>query len=89
MTTAFQNGPGFYAARTSETNPRVQPGILRIYCARLEAYDIPAAAGMEDLETKFELLVAQAERDAEIARALLDLHESIGRNLDCIRKAAR
>lgn len=79
MKTAFQNGPGFYAADTSRNRADLPPNSMRIYCARLEAYDLPLAGDAVD-NIEFQILFAQAEGNPEIARALLKLGEAIAAN---------
>ena len=71
MKTAFQNGPAMFAIRTIKSNPKT----VRVYCCRLEAYDL----GPEDDtdECSFQVLFAQAEENKEIAKALLDLKKAI------------
>lgn len=85
MKTAFQNGPGFFSASSHEHNPRVPAGMMRVYCVRLEAYDIdgndPEDPG---LETSFEVLFAQAEGHPEIAHMLLHLSKSIEANRELL-----
>lgn len=87
MKTAFQTGPGFYWAATSKTIPKLPANTIRVHCARLEAYDIEN--NKLDDETRFELLVAQAEGKPEIATALIALHKNIEGNLPLLREIAR
>jgi hypothetical protein len=88
MTTAFQTGPGFYAAASRKADKSLPPGTVRIYCARLEAYDLPRAAEEHELKTEFKLLVAMAEEKPAIARALLQLHGALNANIDLLRSLA-
>lgn len=80
MTTAFQTGPGFYAAFTDAKNNRVPRWRMRLYHARLEAYDIPLGSDPLSEVTSFHLLVAQAQGNPEIAFALLELAKAIEAN---------
>jgi hypothetical protein len=79
MTTAFQTGPGFYAAESNKNNPRIPPGVVRIYCARIEAYDLPDDDDLAD-SISFTLLVALSETDPRIGRALQQLMSSLDGN---------
>lgn len=79
MTTIFQSGPGLYAAETPEGNASVAPGTMRVYCARIEAYDL-SASEQSDMDTSFHILFAKAENDPRIARALLKLGDTIAVN---------
>lgn len=72
-------------ALTDETNKTIPRGKMRIYCVRLEAYDL-AMGETRDLETKFEVLFAQCEGKPEIAQMLLQLGESIESNRREIEK---
>lgn len=84
MTTAFQTGPGFFAAETSAYNKAIPPSSLRIYCARIEAYDLPEeSADMDNIQ--FEILFAKAEKDPQIAHALLKLRDTINENEPLLR----
>lgn len=78
MTTAFQTGPGFYAANTNVVDPSLPPGVVRFFCVRLEAYDV--ADDPDDEEIAFEIIFAKAEKNPQIAKALLDLARSIQMN---------
>lgn len=82
MTTAFSTGPGFYAAVTSEHDPSLPPKTLRVYCARIEAYDFPVT---EDITTTFTLLPAMSEGRPDIAKALLSLAVVLAENSDAIQ----
>ena len=87
MTTAFQTGPGFYAALTSDHCPSLPPNTMRVYCARLEAYDIPTNDPDDSgLETRFQLLFHDADGKPEIARAILQLADSIEGNKESLLK---
>lgn len=86
METIFQTGPGFFAANTAETRPEVPKGKLRVYCVRLEAYDLDDSE--DDLDTSFSVLFAKAEGDPQIARTLLTLGETIKGNEAMLRKEA-
>jgi hypothetical protein len=85
MKTAYRNGPGFYAAATSSKRPDLPPNTTRIYCARLEAYDLPLAGDAVD-NIEFQLLFAQADGNPEIARALLLLGETIAANREQLQR---
>lgn len=82
MNTVFQTGPGFYAASTCKVDKTIAPDIIRCYCARIEAYDLEVTAGesMDMDQTRFELLVAKAEKQPGLATALLQLAASIRSN---------
>jgi hypothetical protein len=80
MQTAFQLKPGFFAAYSRSHNPCVPEGKMRIYCARIEAYDIDIKPGTPDDETAFTVLPALAEGEPEIALALTKLGESLAAN---------
>lgn len=89
MTTVFKNGPGFYAASTSKTNPRIAPGVMRLYLARIEAVDLPPEHAAVDNETQFQILFAQAENNPEVAHALLQLHAALTGNLENLKAQAQ
>lgn len=78
MKTAFQTGPGFYAAETHKVNPTIKPGEMRIYCVRLEAYDLEVGGGDNDIT--FEIVFAKVEKDPHLAKALLKLGDAIEAN---------
>lgn len=81
MTTAFSTLPGFYAAQTDKTNPRVPPRTLRIYVARLEAYDMPVNDDEEPgLDTQFTILGALAAGNPEVANSMLLLAQHVEAN---------
>lgn len=80
MTTAYQTGPGFYAANTKECDPTVPEGCVRIYCVRLEAYDLERKPDEEGLDVSFEIIFAKAEKDRRLATALLALGRAIEGN---------
>lgn len=88
MKTAFQNGPGFYAAATSDKRRDLPRNTMRIYCARLEAYDLPLTDDAMDA-VKWELLPAQAEGKPEIARALLLLADVLAANKAELERQAK
>ncbi len=77
MKTIIATGPGFYAA-DSDKMPSVPKGKLRVYCARIEVYELDETQG--DLDTSFELLVAKAEKQPGLANALLKLADSLEAN---------
>lgn len=89
MNTAFQTGPGFFAAQTAKVDRTIPLGIIRIYCARLEAYDLPHHGDDPGLETTFEILAAKVEKDPRLARALLLLADHVNGNRELIEEAAR
>ena len=85
MNTAFATGPGMYAAMTLDTNnpisrdESIPPGCARVYCARIEAYDLKA--GVDDLDSvSFTLLPAMADGNPKLAKALLILGEVLQAN---------
>lgn len=87
MTTAFQTGPGFYAALASDKYPELPPDTMRIYCVRMEAYDLKTNSTEEPgLETNFKVLFHEADGKPEIARALLQLGSSITANQESLLK---
>lgn len=88
MKTVLQTGPGFYAANTSQVDAKIPPGVLRVYCARVEAYDMEKTdPAMDDIQ--FELLVAKAEKDPELAKALLQLVKSLSGNIPLLERIAK
>lgn len=88
MKTAFSTGPGFYAAVTDKTDRLVPAGHIRLFCARLEAYDGPLEHGTQMAETEFAVLPAMAQGRPDVARALLALHDALGANLRQLRVEA-
>lgn len=80
MTTAFATGPGFYAAKTTKSDPSVPPGQMRFFLARLEAYDGPIKADALTNQTEFSILAAMCVGKPTIARALLELSDHIQAN---------
>lgn len=88
MNTAFQTGPGFYAAQSAKVDQSIPPGIVRIYCARLEAYDLPCHGDDPALDTTFEILAAKVEKDPRLARALLLLADHVKGNRELIEEIA-
>lgn len=78
MKTIFQTGPGLFAAASNKTEKSAPPGKVRIYLARIEAYDLDG--GPLDDETSFELLVAKASKNKQLANALLILSDSLQSN---------
>jgi hypothetical protein len=88
MTTAFQTGPGFYAADTSDHRRNLPPNTMRVYCARLEAYDLPLG-DRDSRNTEFQILFAQAEGNPDVARALLLLGRTIEGNRQLLEDLAR
>ena len=85
METAFKNGPGMYALFTNGHNKRVPENKARVYCIRLEAYDLDANYSGDDT-AKFEVLFFQAENKPEIAFALLQLADAINSNSEELKK---
>lgn len=88
MTTAFQTGPGFFAADTSEHDKTLPANTMRVYCARIEAYDLPLH-DKAALDTQFTILAAQGENDPRVAKALLKLGEHIKGNKTTLEEFAR
>ena len=92
MTTAYSTGPGFYAVMTKDAkNPithdtTIPAGKVRVYVARLEAYDIDASAA--DGEIQFTVLPAMAQGNPRVAKALLLLGDVINGNREAIRQEA-
>jgi hypothetical protein len=86
MKTAFQTGPGMFAADSRKVDRSIPPRVVRVYCARIEAYDITDAP--IDLDTEFEILFAKAEKDPRVARALLKLGEAIEANRALLSRSA-
>ena len=82
MTSIIQTGPGFFAASTKK-----KEHVLRIYCARLEAYDLPLASDAMD-NIQFEILFAKAEGQPEIATMLLELGRAIEGNKALLEQEA-
>lgn len=64
MTTAFQTGPGFFAADSSDCDKTLPKDMMRFYCARIEAYDIPVSGDDPGHNTTFEILAAKGENDS-------------------------
>lgn len=87
MNTALQTGPGFFAASTCESDKTIGAGVLRICCARIEVYDLPKTSEAMD-NVQWELLVAKADKDPFVARALLQLYSSLGANLELLKERA-
>ncbi len=85
MITKFSTGPGFYAAQTNEGNPKIPKGTIRLYVARIEAYDGPAALGDDMDKVEFTVLPAMAENNPEVAMALIQLHSALSGNLDQLK----
>lgn len=79
METVFATGPGFYCAQDSKHRESVPDGMMRFYCARLEAYDV-RLGDASSMELSWTILFAMAEDNPEIARALLDLGKGIEAN---------
>lgn len=86
MKTHLQTGPGLFWVATAEI-PGIPQGVMRLYCARVEAYDLPYN-GEAINNLKFELLVAKGEGRPELARALLELGRAIQVNASELRKEA-
>lgn len=89
MKTVFSTGPGFYAASTRKVDDTVPPDKIRMFIARVEAYDGPLALGTDFDKTEFKLLPAMAEGKPEVARALLQLHSSLSANLELLKQEAK
>lgn len=88
MKTILSSGPGFFAADTWNYDSDVPEKCIRMYLARLEIYDIDTDSE-EDDATSFELLVAKAENNPMIAKALLKLGKSIEDNRENLEKMIR
>ena len=70
MTTAYQTGPGMYAATTDKVDRTIPPGAVRVHCVRLEAYDLPAKPEQHDLDAEFTIVFAMAEGNPALAKTL-------------------
>ena len=79
MKTAYQTGPGMYAADTSGHARYLPDDTMRVYCARIEAYDLELR-DKGSINTQFQVLFAQADDNPEVARALLKLADTINCN---------
>lgn len=86
MKTAFQTGPGFYAADTDKHDRTLAKDTMRIYCVRLEAYDL--ANDQVDLDTQFTVLFGMVDTDPRLAKALLKLGEGIKANEAELKRVA-
>ncbi len=89
MKTAFSTGPGFYEANTNKTDKSIPPGVIRIHCARLEAYDITGSPDDVGNEVQFTVLFAMAEKDKRLAKALLGLGRAINGNRKLLEEMAQ
>lgn len=83
MKTVYSTGPGFYAADTTEGDPTVPPNVLRVYCVRMESYDLDCKT---DLSLSFHLIFAKAEEDKRIAKSLLSLRDAINANETILKR---
>lgn len=84
MKTAFQTGPGLYAANTNKVDRTIPKDVLRVYLIRMEAYDL--TAGDDSMNNvQFQILFAMAENNPQIAQALLTLRDSINGNEATLR----
>jgi hypothetical protein len=88
MNTAFKTGPGLYAAYTNEKNKTVPPDKIRLYLAEVQAVDIHKHEGAMD-DVKFMLLPAMAENKPEVARALINLYQTLGQNMAFLKAEAK
>ena len=88
MKTVFSLGPGWFWSEVPAKGSKMPRGRMRIHCARLESYDLDEKES-GDMDTTFQLLVAQAEGNPSIARVLLKLHESLGKNLEQLKQQAK
>lgn len=89
MRTAYQTGPGYYAAGTPPHDAAIPEGHVRIYCVRMEAYDIEKHPGGDGDDVKFELLFSMCEGDPVLARALLKLGRAVNANRPALERAAK
>lgn len=87
MNTAFATGPGFFMANTNRVEPSLADGVMRVYCVRIEAYDL--GKSQLDLETRFTVFAALAENNPVVARALLSLGKAVEQNKSYIEEQAR
>ena len=79
LSTVFKTGPGLFCVNSKAAEAAVPDGTVRIYMASIEAYDMPK--GDKDCENlHFTLLVAMAEGNPQLARALLTLSAAIEQN---------
>ena len=88
MTTAFCTGPGFFSVKTSKSDPSIPPNVMRIFTARIEAYDYPETSP-DFQESVFTVLPAKADGRPEIAKALLELGNVIQANREILMVYAR
>lgn len=86
MKTIMSSGPGFFTARSRKVDPEIPAGALRIYVARIEIYEIPPGNEMDDIS--FELLVAKAQDNPTMAKALIELGKAISANKVMLEKEA-
>lgn len=89
MTTAFQTGPGFFAAATSNKDKTLPPNTMRVYCARVEAYDLPLNGGEDELDAQFTILASLGENDPRVAGALLKLGVHVDTNKSTLEAMAK
>lgn len=89
MKEAFRLAPGFYAAYSNKVDSEIPPDTMRLYVARLEAYDMPISKATEvDKNTSFQILFALADGNPQAAKAMLRLHDALGRNLKVLKEEA-
>jgi hypothetical protein len=88
FSTVLSTGPGFYAASTRSHDDLVPAGKIRMFVARIEAYDGPLERGTQFDKMQFNLLPAMADGDKAVARALLALHSTLTANLELLKKEA-
>lgn len=85
MTTVFSTGPGYYAIDSAKSIPELGRTGARVYCLRLEAYDIDT----QDDQLVFELFVCKAEKNKKVAVGLLKLLQSLQGNQKALEDLAR
>lgn len=88
MKTIASHAPGFFAARTNQSDKSIPEGKIQIAVARIEIYELDGNE-QRDMDTTFLILAAKAENDPRMARALLDLEAHLTSNHQQILSYAR
>lgn len=88
MKTIFKTGPGWFSANTSKPGSEVPEGKLHVCCASIELYELDEGDD-DEMNIGFDLLVSKAEDDPRVAKALLALHDSLGGNIDELKRMAK
>lgn len=89
LKTAFSTGPGLFAVRTSSSDPSIGSETVRLFTARIEAYDGPRAKNTDFDEMVFTLLPAMAVGKPDVARAMIELHATLTANMGVLLAEAR